>query len=80
MVQAMIQISEEANQILNVVKARHNFKDKSEAINYVTLEYGEDLLEPNLRPEFIERMKVVEKEKSIHIGSVEDFKKRFGGK
>ena len=75
MVQAMIKISEDANQILNVVKAKYNLKDKSEAIEKVVLDYGNDLLEPELRPEFIEKMKVRQKEKTVKI---KDFKKHFG--
>ena len=35
MVQAMIQISKNTNQILNVVKAKYNLKDKSQAIEKV---------------------------------------------
>jgi len=75
MVNAMIQISDQANQILNIVKARYNLKDKSQAIEYVALEYGEDLLEPGLRPEFIEKMKERQLEPTIKIM---DFKKHFG--
>lgn len=62
MVQAMINISDNTNQVLNIVKARFNLKDKSEAIEKVVLEYGEDILEPELRPEFIQKMKRIEKE------------------
>ena len=75
MVNAMIQISDQANQILNIVKARHNFRDKSQAIEYVALKYGEDLLEPELRPEFIEKMKERQLEPTIKI---KDFRKHFG--
>ncbi len=35
MVQAMIHISENANQVLKIVKAKFNLKDKSEAIEKV---------------------------------------------
>jgi hypothetical protein len=77
-VKAMIKISEQANQVLNIVKARHSLKDKSEAIEYVTLSYGEDMLEPKLRPEFIEKMERIQKEKSVYIGDMEAFRKRFG--
>ena len=59
MVRAMIDIPEEANHILNIVKAKHNLKDKSEAITKVIIEYGEDILEPELRPEFIEKLKLI---------------------
>ena len=75
MVNAMIRISDQANQILNIVKARHNLKDKSEAIEYVALSYGEDLLEPALRPEFVEKMKKRQREPTVNV---EDFRKHFG--
>jgi isocitrate dehydrogenase len=75
MVNAMIKISDQANQILNIVKARHNLKDKSEAIEYVAMEYGEDMLEPELRPEFIEKMKQRQTESTV---AIKDFKKHFG--
>ena len=77
MVQAMIQISEEANQILNIVKAKYDLKDKSRAIDRIVLEYGEDLLEPQLRPEFIQKMKERQRESTV---KVKDFKKHFGVK
>jgi len=75
MVNAMIDISKQANQILNIVKAKNNLKDKSKAIEYVTIAYGEDLLEPNLRPEFIEKMKQRQLEPTV---KVKDFRKHFG--
>lgn len=78
MVTAMINISKQANQILNIVKAKYDLKDKSEAIEVVVREYGEDLMEPELRPEFIEQMKEIKKEGTIHIGTIEDFDKRYG--
>ena len=71
----MIQISDQANQILNIVKARYGLKDKSDAIEKVVIEFGEDFLEPQLRPEFIQKMKERQKEKTI---TVKDFRKHFG--
>ena len=62
MVQAMIDISEEANQILNIVKARYNLKTKSEAIAKIVLECGGNMLEPELRPEYLKKLKRIEKE------------------
>ncbi len=78
MVQAMVNISENANQILNIVKARYNLKDKSEAIEKVVLNCGRDLLEPELQPEFIQRIKQVSKEKTIKIDTLKNFRKRYG--
>lgn len=74
MVQAMIEISKDANRILNIVKAKHDLKDKSQAIEKVVIDYGKDLMEPPLRPEFIQKMKEREKEEAI---SVKDFNKHF---
>jgi len=77
MVQAMINVSEQVNQLLNIVKAKHNLKDKSQAIEFVVMGYGEEMLEPELRPEFIEKMKRIAKDKAIRIGTTEDFRKRY---
>jgi len=67
MVQAIINISKNANQILNIVKAKHNLKDKSEAIELVTMEYGGDILEPELRPEYIEKIKRIKKKNRVML-------------
>ncbi|MBU4502289.1 MAG: DUF2683 family protein [Nanoarchaeota archaeon] len=74
MVHAMINITKQANQVLNIVKAKYDFKDKSEAIDYVVLHFGQELLEPQLRPEFIAEMKKRQKEPTV---KVKDFRKHF---
>lgn len=51
MVQAVIDIDEKTNRVLNIVKAKFGLKDKSQAINLVVSEY-EQSLEPELRPEY----------------------------
>ena len=53
MVKAIVNIDEDANRILNIVKAKENLKDKSEVINLILNTYGKEILEPELRPEFI---------------------------
>ncbi len=74
MVQAMINISKEANQILNIVKAKHNLKDKSKAIEKVIFDYGAEVMEPELKPEFIEKMRMRQLEPAVKIS---DFKKHL---
>lgn len=77
----MINISKEANQVLNIVKAKYNLKDKSEAIDKVVLEYGQDLMEPELRPEFIAELERIRKEgKYISFKDIDEFDKHFGMK
>jgi len=62
MVQAMIEIPNEANQILNIVKARYNLKTKSEAIAKIVIEYGANIIEPELRPDYIKKLRKIEEE------------------
>jgi hypothetical protein len=75
MVQSTIYFTENANHILNIVKAKYKFKDKSEAVNFIVTKYGEELLEPELKPEFIAHMQQVMQEKPIFVGSIENFDK-----
>jgi len=65
MVQAMINITKHANQVLNIVKAKYGLKDKSEAINIVVTEYEESFLEPQLRPEYKEKLTKIMKGKHL---------------
>lgn len=62
MVQAIIEIPEEVNHILNIVKARYKLRTKSEAIAKIIMECGENIIEPELRPEYLEKLKRIEKE------------------
>ena len=48
--------------MLNIVKARYNLKDKSKAIEKLALDASEDILEPELRPEYIEKLKRIKRE------------------
>ena len=59
MVQAVINIEENANRVLNIVKAKFGLNDKSQAINLVVQEYEENFLEPQLRPEYVKKLNKV---------------------
>ncbi len=63
MVQAMINIDENVNRVLNIVKAKYDLKNKSEAINLVVVEYEENFLEPQLRPEYKKKISKIVKGK-----------------
>jgi len=75
MVQAVINIKEHANRVLNIVKAKYGFKDKSQAIEHVIEKYEEAFLEPQLRPEYIEKLEKIRKGKYTRYNSVEELKK-----
>ncbi|MCX6742203.1 MAG: DUF2683 family protein [Candidatus Pacearchaeota archaeon] len=74
MVQSLINMNEREDRVLNMVKAKFGLKNKSEAVALITRTYEESFLEPELRPEFIEKMKKRAKEPAV---KVDDFKKHF---
>ena len=75
MVKAIVKIDERANRVLNILKAKYGLRDKSQAINLMARQFETVILEPELRPEFIEEMRKTEKEKTI---KVKNFAKEFG--
>ncbi len=62
MVQAIINLGEKEDRVLNIVKGKFGFKNKSEAVNFVIERFEEELLEPELRPEFVKKIRKIEKE------------------
>jgi hypothetical protein len=75
MVQAKINISSHSNQLLNVIKAKYNLKDKSAAIDLVMSQYEEKVLEPGFSPEYINKLDKIKKGKHIFVGSIDNFDK-----
>ncbi|MFH1506386.1 MAG: DUF2683 family protein [archaeon] len=75
MVQALVMIDDNTNRVLNIVKAQYDLKDKGEAIELVVSKYIEDQDEPELKPEFIKKIREIQKQKSIRV---KDFAKRYG--
>ena len=65
MVHAIINIDEKTNRILNILKAKYGLKDKSQAIDLMAQQYEEEILESELRPEFIKKIKKRQKEKTV---------------
>lgn len=67
MVKAIVDINESANRVLNIIKAKEDLKDKSEAINLIVDLYGKEMLEPELRPEFIKELLEAKDEEAVKI-------------
>ncbi|HIH39065.1 DUF2683 family protein [Candidatus Woesearchaeota archaeon] len=78
MVQAIIDIDDHTNRVLNVVKAKYGLRDKSEAIDIMAKQYEDALLEPQLRPEYVEKLKEIKKQKGIQFKGIDDLRKRIG--
>ncbi len=75
MVQALVEISENTNRVLNIVKAKYGLKDKSEAIQIVVEKYIEEEDEPELKPEYLEKLKKIRKGKYLKFNSIEELRK-----
>ncbi|MBU0662536.1 MAG: DUF2683 family protein [Candidatus Diapherotrites archaeon] len=70
---AIVKLDESANHVINIVKAKYDLRDKSAAINKMAEEYGHELLEPELRPEYIEKLRKIGKEKSVRVKDVDAY-------
>ena len=77
MVKAIVDILPQTNMVLNIIKAKNGFCTKSQTIDFVVKQYEEDLLEPELRPEYIDKMQKIAKEKHVFVGTINNFKKRY---
>lgn len=60
MVKAIVNINERTNRILNILKAKYGLKDKSKAIDKMAEQYEEVVLEPELKPEYVEKIKNIQ--------------------
>ncbi len=72
MVQALVNISDETNRVLNVIKALYGLKDKSQAIDALARDYGSDLLEREFRPEFVASVQKARNGKFRKIKSLDE--------
>ena len=73
MVQAMIQINDQTNRVLNIIKAKYGLRTKSEAIDAMAEEYEEKLLDLEVRPEFIKKLEKAKKGKFIEVRDVNKY-------
>lgn len=78
MVKALIDIDEHTNRIINIVKAQHGLKDKSQVIDFMAMRYEEDIMEPELRPEYVKKAERISKERPVKVGTTEGLRKRLG--
>ena len=78
MVQSIIDIGEREDRILNIVKAKYGLKNKSQAVSFIAGKYEDAFLEPELRPEFVEKLKRVRAEGyGEEFSSIQELRKRI---
>ncbi len=61
MVQAIVNLGEREDRILTIIRGKYGIKNKSDAINFVLDKFEQELLEPELRPTYVEKIKHLEK-------------------
>ncbi len=74
---ALLDIPEDVNQTLNIVKAQHKLKNKVAAISLVVNTYKNEHMEPELRPEFVEKIHQTEHLRGTPFKSVHELRKRY---
>lgn len=75
MAQAVVEFGEQQDRVINVVKGKYGFKNKSDAVNFVITKFEEELLEPELRPEYIQKLEKIRKGKYTSYKSIEELRK-----
>ncbi|MBN2459627.1 DUF2683 family protein [Candidatus Woesearchaeota archaeon] len=61
MVQAMVNLGDREDRLLTIIKGKFGLKTKSDAMNFVIGKFEEELLEPELRPEYVSKIRNIEK-------------------
>ena len=75
MVQAIITLDEHQDRVLNIVKGKYGLKNKSAAVKFIIEKFETDSLEPELRPEYFEKLKKIRKTKGISFKSVDELRR-----
>lgn len=66
MAQAIISIGDREDRVISIVKGKFGLKNKSDAVNFIIGKYEQELLEPELRPEFIGKIRNLDKKGKFH--------------
>lgn len=75
MVKAIIKLGEYEDRILTIVKGKYGLKNKSDAVNYVIQRFEEQNLEPEIRPEYLKKLKRIKKDgKFIPFKTIEELR------
>lgn len=75
MPKADIKLSERANRVVNIVKAKEGLRGKSEAIERIVEEYEEHVLDPSLRPDFAQDLQRIRKGRFRKVKGLEELLK-----
>lgn len=57
MTQTIVDLDLMEDRILNIVKAKYGFSNKSKTVAFIISKYAESFLEPELNPRYIQKLK-----------------------
>jgi len=77
MVKSTIEIPERENRILNIIKGKYGFKNKGQALIFLLQEYEQNL-EPEIRPEYVNKLMKMDNQKGISFKNIEELRKLTG--
>lgn len=75
MVQTLVKLGEYEDRVLTIVKGKYGLKNKSDAVNLVIDFFEGEFLEPELRPEYVEKLKLREQQKGLRFRSVQELRR-----
>ena len=75
MAQMLVKLEEHEDRVLTIVKGKYGLKNKSDAVKFVIDRFEEGMLEPELRPEYAEKLSKIKKQKGIRFKSIDDLRK-----
>lgn len=76
MVKATINLPENENRVLNIVKGKYGFKNKEQTLIFILNRFMSNL-EPELRPEYLNRLTKIGKEKGIPFKNINDLRNQI---
>jgi hypothetical protein len=74
MFQSIIDLGENEDRILNIVKAKYGLKNKFQAVAFIAKQYEDSFLEPEIRPEFLTKLNHIKGKKGKKFTSISELK------
>ena len=77
MVKSTIEIPKRENRLLTILKGKYGLSNKEQVIISLIRE-AEENLEPEIRPEYVKKIRRIEKEKGIPFKNIQELRKLTG--
>ena len=77
MVQAIINIGDNENRVLTILKGRFGLRNKSDVINFLIDDFERNRLEPELRPEYKTELAAIDKGKFKKFSSIDELRREI---